>query len=837
MKMTKSPTNPDLDPQLQGVSTVEENLDTKHPASFVERLLDPASINRLMVGSGGLAVLGLVIWLYSIGMFENPLWAAAGLTSANLALLAGGVVLAWRSLYKTAGRGLAMLACIILPLNLWFYDAQGLVTLKDGGNLWIAAMVCCLLYAGVARLLRDSLFVYTFVAGVTLTGMLFLADADVGKFWEVVAPSALLVAVGTVSIHLERFFPAKDSKEEVLFAREDFGLAFFRAGHLALGTGLLLLLLGRVAGWLYDPMLQSYGWFERPDLSTEFQAKFTGLVLILVGVYNALYSRFTQKSAHYFTYLAGLLFFWAALLGIDLLNVPVTASLVTGVLGFLSLMGHLLSRLNANLESESSQDSQHGPLSNFLDEVDKVANPCGRVFSSVALGIGAVLYCFGAYTADAFNPVFLPSLVLVLLSFAAGMRRNNETANQLPQSLDCFGLFASLALLVGSLVVQSTLGVAGVELLAMLVSPLVALVISYFSKEDSTKELYATTSATVVTLLLFAYSPWLFTAKAAVNCLFYFTVGLLFLGVTKVTQKGVYQYVAYASHAVSVWQLVFVLDLGFEFPLMAVSATGLLLVVLSAFLRKENLSTYGQYAILFANAAGFLLAANRLVVNEETFQQLVMTFVQALTAGVALMFTSKENRNAGLAVVCVGSLLMSALTLNALSDLSVLQRFEMMFVVGGAFVLSAGHLGWYRETDSRSGLVDLNLWVGSLLVAVPSVLSLLAMRFLDFGDEYWRFSHEAGVLFVGLLLASSGVLCRLKSTTLVGSSMLVAYLVSLVVFVQVPEQLQNVAVYLMLGGGTVFGAAVLLSVYRDRLLVVTEQVKAKEGVFTVLSWR
>ncbi len=827
----------ELPPELGANSEGARN-SVNRPQGLLERLLDPASIHRLMIGSGGLAVFGLVVWLYSIGLFEDPLWAAVGLTSANLTLLAGGVMLAWRSPYKTAGRGMAMLACIVLPLNLWFYDAQGLVTLKDGGNLWIPAMVCCLLYAGVARLLRDSLFVYTFVAGVTLTGLLFLADADVGKFWEVVAPSALLVTVGTLAVHLERFFPKGESKEDaVLFAREDFGLAFFRAGHCVLGAGLLLLLLGRVAGWLYDPMLHSYGWFDRPDLATLFHAKLSALALILVGAYNYLYSRFTQESGRYFTYFAAVLGFWATVVGIDLFEVAVTPSLVMGLLAFLSLMGHLLARLNTNAEDAEADSDKTGVFTTFLNEVDDAAKPFGRLFSSAALLVGAGLYCLSAYGGEPLSNTFYPSMVLVLLSFVAGVRRPTEDSLGFPQHLDGFGLLSSLSLLLGSVVLKLSPEVYGLDLVVMLASPLVGLAFSYFATSQSLKQFYSAAAATVTAVLLFAYSPWLFMASASVNCLFYFFVGLLYLGAANVSGRGSYRYVAYLAHAVSVWQLVYVLNLGFYLPLAAVSVVGMLMVVFARLFDRENSSVYGQYAVLFANAAGCLLAANRLLVDEESFKLLIMAFVQALAAGGAMLFAKHENRNAGLAVVGIGSLLMSALTLNALSDLSMVQRFEMMFVAGGAFVLATGHVGWYRETDQRSGLVDLNLWVGSLLVAVPSVLSLLAMRLFGVSNEYWQFAHESGVLFAGLLLASTGVLCRLKSTTLVGSSMLLAYLGSLVFFVQVPEQLQNVAVYLMLGGGTVFAAAVLLSVYRDRLLAVTEQVKAKEGVFTVLNWR
>ena len=75
-----------------------------------------------------------------------------------------------------------LLACLVMPLNLWFYDSQGLITIKDGGHLWVAALVCCVLYAVSASLLRDPMLVYVFVGGVALTGLLLLADQLVSRF-------------------------------------------------------------------------------------------------------------------------------------------------------------------------------------------------------------------------------------------------------------------------------------------------------------------------------------------------------------------------------------------------------------------------------------------------------------------------------------------------------------------------------------------------------------------------------------------------------------------------------------------------------------------------------
>ena len=210
--------------------------------ALLEILLDPQSIQWLLASGGALLVLGLVIWLASLGLFENPLVVAVSLGLGNGLLLAGGFALIRFTRYQLAGRSLTLLACLVMPLNLWFYHAQGLITLQ--GHLWIAALVCCVIYAASAVTLRDHLFVYVLCAGLALTGLLLLGE--LGRFDEILAPSALLVILGLVALHLERAFPDIDSP----FARRRFGMAFYWSAQALLAAGLFLLLGGQLTGWL-----------------------------------------------------------------------------------------------------------------------------------------------------------------------------------------------------------------------------------------------------------------------------------------------------------------------------------------------------------------------------------------------------------------------------------------------------------------------------------------------------------------------------------------------------------------------------------------------------------
>jgi hypothetical protein len=44
-------------------------------------------------------------------------------------------------------------------------------------------------------------------------------------------------------------------------------------------------------------------------------------------------------------------------------------------------------------------------------------------------------------------------------------------------------------------------------------------------------------------------------------------------------------------------------------------------------------------------------------------------------------------------------------------------------------------------------------------------------------------------------------------------------------------------VYLFSGGGVIFLAGLLLSIYRDRLLALPDQIAKREGLFRIIGWR
>ena len=106
----------------------------------------------------------------------------------------------------------------------------------------------------------------------------------------------------------------------------------------------------------------------------------------------------------------------------------------------------------------------------------------------------------------------------------------------------------------------------------------------------------------------------------------------------------------------------------------------------------------------------------------------------------------------------------------------------------------------------------------------------------------WRHANqfhwpdELGLLLVGSVLFLTGPAFRLRSTTLAGVLALTVYLTTLLIYLPW-SQMSMAAICLMVGGAVIFGVGLLLSLYRDRLLALPEQIKKRQGLFRVLSWR
>ena len=108
----------------------------------------------------------------------------------------------------------------------------------------------------------------------------------------------------------------------------------------------------------------------------------------------------------------------------------------------------------------------------------------------------------------------------------------------------------------------------------------------------------------------------------------------------------------------------------------------------------------------------------------------------------------------------------------------------------GVFLLVVGHVGWYREQDRHSDVVSLALVAGCLLLAIPLLCAVLYCRTNHTFDTF-HILNEMGMLAAALVLLATGMMCRLRSTTVTGAVLAVVYLLTLVLLLQVPDRLRS----------------------------------------------
>lgn len=835
-------------------STTDQQSPTRRQ-SWIEVLVDPRTLQGLMSCGGGLLVLGLVTWLWAIGVFENKMIVAAGLGVANFGLLALGVSGARYSRYQTGSKAITMLACLVMPLNLWFYDAQGLITLDQGGHLWVPALVCCALYVLVARALADPLFVNAIVGGVTMTGLLLLADHQVDRLWEVMAPSSFLVILGILCIHVERAFPP----EEGPFSRKNFGRAFFNAGHVVMGLGLTVLFIGRVVGRLYERFFVHVDWLTLPEISTQANLKLIAIALVLGATYSYVYSQIIVQAKRRYVGLALLTTAWAATMVLDVLNVALTVELLMILTASTALVASLTSHFATRPEADEAEDSLLQTWAAPVWEVSKIW-AIGLNFVTLALGLaiwwGIRFDLVDLVSSGQFSVMYVAAAIVGAVSCGLASRRR-ETAEVSTNS--GWQLQAGTVLLW--LAADALIAVLGFQLttLVLIVEMLVALAVGIAANAASNESLRRTLATTAETLAILPlvlgiggtlgrlFSGFDFASGQSGSVIF-FALAAACLGLaSRVSGRMLPAILAAVSICATTWHGFLLLGITRYVFVSAMTFIGLVCLVVGTILRQRD-GTSDQFAIVSqwtgrvcistASAATLLIALARLLTGETHWPLLGLVSAQAAAAGVAGLLSKEAAWRRHFWLLAGGQVLMTLIAYNTLIALSFWQRTEILVTCLGLVTLTLGYLGWSRETDKEDELVSFNLAIGSFLSAVPLTLGMLVQRFDNvLADWGWVLIHEAGVLSIGLLLLGAGVLCRIRWSTIVGGSTLLIYVVSLVGMIHLPEQLQTTAIYMMVGGGLFFGTAVLLSVYRDRLLAIPERMQNGEGVFRVLKWR
>lgn len=816
--------------------TVPEPKETTPRRSLLEIILDPQSIQWLLGLGGALFVAGLVILLW-INEFFTPARMAIAMGVGNLTVLVGGLSTIRFTRYQMAGKALALLACLVMPLNLWYYHSHDLITID--GHLWVAALVISALYAASAVVLKDKTFVYVFNLGITLTGLLMIADLppSPARFWEIAPPATLLVILGLLGIHLERAFPISAGP----FSRDQFGLAFFISGHLQLAAGLLLVFTAQLTGeWLYPilfkPIFQAMHLTPSPICG---ELRWLALVLVLASTYAYVYSDVVVRRHGVYVHFAAFTLLWAEVIGVQMLHLEIGVDAMIAVLAVTSLLVHVAHVMIADRSRYTRSFPVFGLLLGILP---------------VLMGIFVYVRYFGlrALGLQADDPArwsYVGAMVLTAIASRVGAHVYRHTEQLLTRFY--FGATGA-STMIAAVAGLAALGFDSWQEHApiLMLIPIAYLVAAKLYGDRSPAEPlnWVAHAATIVMLISSMGSAFQgFTGiveRQPLNLALalFFAEAAVFYGLaTAFRKQPLFVYLATLMASGSVWQLLTYAGVATETYILVFAFVGLGLLIgyrlsiweqsVAGWLSEAAFQAANTLLSLSFISSGFL-GLSRLALGTLSWHYIGVSVTLLLMSLAAVAFVQHSGWRRWYIVTTVGEGALTLLALHHLIHLSPWQQVELFSVIVGLLLLAVGHLGWYREQERESDLVSMSLVFGALLASIPLAIA----TWIDRGHDRFSIVNEFGFLFVSVLLLATGIMFQLKATTLIGSAMTMLYFVTLLLFVPW-SRLNAIAVVITIGGGTIFSMGLVLAFFRDRLLTLPDRIKNRDGLFRILEWR
>ncbi|HQR06344.1 MAG TPA: hypothetical protein PLN21_05955 [Gemmatales bacterium] len=826
------------------MSTAPESMPTPSaptvptPHSLMERLLSPQGIQALLGTGGALFVGGMITWLATLGIFDHPLVLAATLGGVNLALLLLGFWLVLSTRYQLAGLALTLLACLVMPLHLWFYHAQKLLTFDN--HLWAAGLVISLLYALTARVLRNIWFVPIFLGGIAMTVLLILAD--MGQFWQITAPAIAMCLIGIVAIHAERLFTQDETSP---FRRERFGLAFFWSGHALLGLGLLMVLVAQLAG---GPLYATYTksiyqqWQVTPtDLVTTSSGKLIALFLVLAAIYAHLYSDMVVRRKGYYLQIAALLLVWVEFLIIDLLNINLRIETLLGIVAATGLLLQMVDRYLGHLLPRGL------PVLPFLGTLLTIGTLLAGMFyyfadglSHAGSGVNNPGHQLGQFVVES-RPILLLSMIIAGVAQAVGYYTSKHPYQRLYQTGLSLAAILIPALLVSIYGPATWFAQAGI----IMVLGIVAVVLAW--REPVLRDLGVLVHLFVIFWLLLGLphlfylgTPdfWPVLGVLLSASVFYFLAAQL-LHQKPALAMGILCVLLALLH-IFAW-----FDFALPYKMAACTLLGAGLILLSGMVQTKSagkeksnpIGTAGKVVFFISVLATMLLSVQTLVVGASSFLVWPIFNALLLEAVLAGLFywTRKNDHSRSLFFACaITNVVLAGILLVMLMDLTLWRKMELAAIGLGMIMTVSAFRAWSQETTSHrhQNSVSPLFLLGTLLICVPLALVVMSNR----SSGHFLVMDEAAMLIIGLLLLGAGCICQLRIPAIAGAVLTVLYLAGLLLFVPW-GQLGTAALILAGGGAGLFLLGLGLSIFRDRLLALPQQVKDRKGIFQVLGWR
>ena len=810
-----------------------------------EALLDPRSIQWMMMIGGGLCVLGLIIWLVSLGVFKDPYVLASVMGIGTLVVLGAGWFVALRTKFHMAGQALTFLGCVVAPLNLWFYHAQGLITVE--GHLWVGGVVCCLLYAATVFVLRDSLFMYAFEAGATLTLLLLLAD--LGKITDVTFLSLFFMVIGLASIHAERAFSPSDDDT---FTRRKFGLPLFWSGHVQVGFSLLILLGSQILDWLLEPaqvLFSMYEW-QRPLLP---QNHVLAGGLWLAATYAYLYSDIVVRKIGFYLALAGFSLVMAEvtlLFGFDL-----QTELIIAVLALTALAVNIF----------------HAQIASPSDKLDRVIPPLGLVLSGLPLLSGLVLHLratseMAAQYRWSYSTGWV--FVLAILVVAASNRISAYLCRRTnPKSSAIYFFFSAAGVLVAAAGLLRVLGMTDWSHQApwMMVIPIAYLIASRLWRGHTAERplgwIAQVATALILVLVFFAslkdlksFVPMEGVQNSLLLGLVFAEATVFYLLAGLFRKRSANTYLAAATACCALWQFLGYFGIDSTYHTLLYAGLGVACLIVARALGLEKTTVFGEQGdkrpamrgrglpafqsgngiLTVAILAALMQGLAGLGSRDATWLDLGVLSITVLASALAIVIVPSGTWRSLYTTATVALAAVTFLRLNLLIDLGGWQKLEIFCVTAGIAMLIASHIARFREAEGiRDETVSLGLWLGSALATAPLLIAFAYHRWIGAGPSLY---DEMALLTVTILMTVTGASWQTKATTLFGGGLLTFYLIVLVVSLAYRPQVA-IGAYLAIGGAVVFAIGIALSIYREKLMELPAQISNREGVFRILSWR
>jgi hypothetical protein len=838
-----------LDPPTGSPAQAETATAAAAPATPVlrrmfEALLDPRSIQWMLMIGGGLCVLGVIVWLVSEGVFENKLALAGLLGAGTLAILGAGWYTALRTRFRVAGQALTFLGCVVAPLNLWFYHAQDLLTVD--GHLWVGGVICCLLYAATVYVLRDSLFMYAFEAGITLTALLLLAD--LGKITDAAWLSLFLMALGLISIHAERAFSPAENAE---LPRRKYGLPLFWSGHAQMGVSLLILLASQLLGWFIVPFERTFNFQWSGNLLSE--QHLVAAAVWLAAVYAYLYSDIVVRRIGVYLALAGFALVMAEVT--LLLGFNVDAEWIIASMAATSLAINLaLSRWRNEYPNFERFVPPLGWVLGIIPVLWGVALHW-RATSTVAESLG-----LAHQTSAAFGAVMLATAVANRCS--AFLTRRIDARSSMG-----YFVLSALALLIAAAGLLRQFGLVSWSQQApwMMLIPIGYMIASRLSRgHTSEKPLYWVAQTATGAILLHVFGAlvesWdaLIPLESETRTLllaFVFVEAAVFYALAAVFhRRSINIYLAAVAASGAIW-----LGLGYYgvpsvYYTMLYAFLGLAGIVAGRTLGLEQTDVYrpgesqakavrGRGLAAFQCGTGILCVALiaalmqglvGLAQREGDWTEIGVLAAMIAAAGFAALVAPAANWRRFYTVAATALAAVTFLRFNLEIDLSGWEKLEIFCTIVGVLILAASHVALFRGgNESNEETVSFGLVLGSVLAATPLLVATLYHRWYGGEPSLW---NEIALLTVTIVMLVTGLSWQIKASTLWGGVALVTYLVVLIVSLAYHPN-TPIGVYLAVGGAAVFGLGIALSMYRERLMTLPDRVAKREGVFSILNWR